>query len=565
MNEHQPLIVAVDTEGDGLNLLESELRRRYECDYGVFITSSADAALQRLEEARAAAEDVAVILAGCWLAQMDGIEFVEKARDFYPHARYGLLVDMGDREAGQMVLQATALGIVDGYGPRPLHAPDEGFNHYITRFLQEWHSEHRGGPKLVRIVGNRWEPRGHELRDLMQRNSLSYGFYDMDSEEGRALLAQAGADGQLPLVVLADGRSLFNPTNAELARALDVLTIYDLSEVPYDEVVDVVVVGAGPAGLSAAVYAASEGLRTVVIEREAIGGQAGMSSRIRNYLGFPSGIPGDELASRAYQQAWLFGADFSFGYDVVGMDVDGPHRILHLDDGKSLTTRAVVLAMGADYRHLDVPEVEAFTGAGVFYGAAAAEALVAKGEHVYVVGGGNSAGQAATFLAKHARWVTMVVRSSSLALKMSEYLIREIEHCDNVDVRVNTEIVGGGGTQRLEWLDLYDEVTGATERVKTPALFVLIGANPYTDWLPPAVQRRGTGYIPTGTDLLEDGQPPDDWPLQRPPFLLESSVPGVFAAGDVRFRSAKRVASAVGEGSITVHFIHQYLGELARA
>ncbi|MGY1737603.1 NAD(P)/FAD-dependent oxidoreductase [Geodermatophilus sp. SYSU D00684] len=398
------------------------------------------------------------------------------------------------------------------------------------------------------MVGERWAARSHEIRDLLSRNSVAYGFLDVTSEEGRALLREVGRPaGRLPVVVLFDGRVLEDPSGLQIADALGVRTRPDAR--PYD----VTVVGAGPAGLAAAVYGASEGLRTVVLETEAVGGQAGTSSLIRNYLGFPRGIPGADLAQRAYEQAWLLGAEFVYGPRAVGLEASGAGPVVSLSDGSTVTSRAVVLATGVTYRRLGVPSLDALVGAGVFYGAAAPEAQAMAGEEVYVVGGANSAGQAALHLARYARRVTLLVRGASLAATMSDYLIREIDAAANVTVRHGAEAVGGGGEGRLTHLVVRDRGGGDTETVPAAGLFVLIGAEPHTQWLPDAIHRDDAGYVLTGADRRGS-------PAGGGSHAFETSVPGVFAVGDVRHGSVKRVASAVGEGAIAIRMVHDHLG-----
>lgn len=560
----KPTILAIDNSEDALNVIEQELRRRYSADYEVVCELSESAALDKLAALRSAGRQLAVVLADCSLDQMSGTHFLLHARELHPDARRGLLVSWGDKSAAQTIIQAMALGYIDAYAVKPLSSPDESFHNFITGFLGDWSREHRPQSEMVRVVGERWARRSHELRDVLERNSIPFGFYEADSEEGRALLDRCRPfDGTLPVVVMFDGRWMADPSNVELADALHTSTLFDFSGIPQGEVVDVVIVGAGPTGLSAAVYAASEGLHTVVIEREAMGGQAGMSSRIRNYLGFPTGISGNELAARAYHQAWLFGADFTLTQEVVGLRPQGATRVVVLSDGTELASRTVILAMGAKYRQLDIEGIQPFIGAGVFYGAASAEAVAMRGKDVFVVGGGNSAGQAALHLARYARQVTLVVRGDSLERSMSEYLIMEIDGAANVYVRLNSEVVDGGGEHHLEWLQLANNVTGETENLPAAALFVMIGAVPQTGWLPPEIECDERGYVVTGQALVRPGVEATRWPLDRPPFLLETSLPGVFAAGDVRHRSVKRVASAVGEGSIAIQFIHEYLSEQA--
>jgi thioredoxin reductase (NADPH) len=398
------------------------------------------------------------------------------------------------------------------------------------------------------VIGKEQSPRVHELRDLLTRNNVPFGFHRADSAEGSAALQRLGLDQPSgPVVTLYTGVVLTDPANAEIAEALG------LNIRPAETTYDVVIVGAGPAGLAAAVYGASEGLRTVLLEREAFGGQAGTTSLIRNYLGFPRGVTGAELAGRAYEQAWMFGTQFVYGNPATSLATDGDLCIVGLQDGSAVTSRAVVIATGVSYRRLAVPELEPLSGAGVFYGAATTESQALAGKQAFVVGGGNSAGQAALHLSKYAQHVTILIRSKSLAASMSQYLIREIETAPNIEVRYRTEVAGGGGDGHLERLSLRDRDTGDTATEPADGLFVLIGAQPFTEWLPEAVGRDQWGYILTGPDLAER------WTLQREPYLLETSTPGVFAVGDVRHGSVKRVAAAVGDGSIAIRLAHDYL------
>jgi thioredoxin reductase (NADPH) len=411
---------------------------------------------------------------------------------------------------------------------------------------------------MVTVVGERWAARSYEFRDLMERNGIRGAFLDVDSPEGRALLERVGRpDGPFPVVVRFDGLVLTNPTNRETAEAMGGNQGFRENPRSYD----LAVVGAGPAGLSAAVYAASEGLRTVFLEREAIGGQAGTSSLIRNYLGFPFGVSGAELAARAVEQAWAFGAEIAVMHVVTGLRAEGRDRILTLMDGSEVTARAVVLATGASYQRLDVPGLDALVGAGVFYGGGVTEAQALEGRRVYVAGGGNSAGQAALHLAKYAERVTMVVRGAGLAASMSDYLVKEIEARPNIEVRLHTRVVGCSGERRLDGLTLHDSSSGETWSAPAAALFLLLGARPHTAWLPDEVLRDDHGFVLTGPDVDAVAGPMPG----RPRLLLETSMPGVFAAGDVRHGSVKRVASAVGEGGIAIQLVHQYLAEPSAA
>jgi len=546
--------MAVDDAPAALGILEQELDKRYGADYRVICEGNAEAGLQGLEQIQADGGQVALVLADQWMPTMTGVAFLTRAHRLHPTAQRALLIDWGDRSTAEPILQAATFGQIDDWVDKPSQPGDERFHQAISGFLYEWARLHRPRFQAVRVVGDRWSARSHELRDLLSRNSIPSGFYPVDSEEGQTLLGSVDATReQLPVVVLFDGRVLANPSNAALAEALGVRTR------PAATTYDVTVIGAGPAGLAAAVYGASEGLQTVILEHEAIGGQAGTSSKIRNYLGFPRGVSGAELAQRAYEQAWMLRADFVYGQRAVGLRAAGPDRMASLSDGSEVASRAVILATGVSYRRLGVTGLEALIGAGVFYGAAASEAQAMKGQEVYVVGGANSAGQAAVHLARYATHVTMLIRGSSLAATMSDYLVRELEAAPNVTVRLGLEVVDGHGDGRLTSLTLRDRRSGATETVPATALFVLIGAAPHTGWLPEAIQRDRWGFIVTGADLLQDGTPPPPWTLDRPPMLFESSMPGVFAVGDVRHGSIKRVASAVGEGSVAIRLIHEYL------
>ena len=552
----RPVLMAVDDEPAALAVIEGELGRRYGADYEVVCAATPEVGLHRLEQLKDDDGQLALVLADQWMPSMTGVELLGHARRLHPGAQRVLLINWGDRSTAEPILQASALGQIDDWTAKPWGPGDEFFHQAISGFLNEWARLHRPQFEVFQVVGEQWVPRSHEIRDLLSRNSIPFGFYPVDSEEGRALLGRVGVTGErLPVVVLFDGRVLVDPSNAELAQALGIKIRPEVTTY------DVTVVGAGPAGLAAAMYGASEGLATAVLEHEALGGQAGTSSMIRNYLGFPRGVSGAELAQRAYEQAWILGADFIYGPSAVGLRSMGADRVVALGDGSAATSRAVILATGVSWRRLGVPSLEALVGAGVFYGAAASEAPVVRGREVFVVGGANSAGQAAVHLARYAARVVMLVRGASLAEAMSDYLVREIQAAPNIVVRYSTEAVDGHGDGHLTALTLKDRTTGATETVPASALFILIGAEPHTDWLPESIRRDRWGFVLTGTDLLADGRPPAGWPLERPPMPLETSLPGVFAVGDVRHGSTKRVASAVGEGSIAIRLIHEYLSQ----
>ncbi len=552
----QPVLVAVDDDGDVLAALQAALARRYGTDYQVLAERSAAAGLQTLERLRRQDVAVALIIADQWMPYMTGLDLLARARQLHPSARRMLLIGVWDRSANQPMSQAMTLGRLDGWVLKPWDPAEEYLYLPVSEQLTEWiRATGQPGFVAIQIVGEQWTPRSHEIRDLLERNAIPYRFHAHDSEAGQQLLRERGQDGtRLPVLVLFDGRVLVDPTNAEGAAAIGLATRPEAGRY------DLVVVGAGPAGLSAATYGASEGLRTLMLEPEALGGQAGSSSLIRNYLGFPYGVSGRTLGQRASAQAILFGAELVYAR-AAGLRPAGQDRVVTLADGSQAVGRAVLVATGAAYRRLDAPGVEELVGAGVFYGAAVSEAPAMTGSRVFVVGAGNSAGQAAIHLAKYADRVTLLVRGDSLSRGMSDYLVKELQANDAIAVLLGTQVVAAGGAGRLEHLSLQDARTATTETVPAAALFILIGAQPRTEWLAGTLQLDEHGFVLTGPDLLQGGQPPSAWPLDRLPLLLETSLPGVFAAGDVRHRSIKRVASAVGEGSIAIQLVHDYLGE----
>jgi len=544
-----PVLLAVDEDAQSLSAVERELADRYSRSYRVVCVPSPEEAMAELEAMAAAGEDVALVLSAQWLSQTTGSELLSKVRALHPHAQRGLLIEWGswgDGRTGEAIFQAMARRQIEYYVIRPSRTPDELFHQSVSTFLLEWAHAQRVSPHTVHIVGDSWTGRAYELREVLGRCAVPHAFVLADSPDGRALVTETGEEGGLPLVVFPNGTVLADPTNLELASAAGA-TID-----PKRREFDVVIVGAGPAGLSAAVYGASEGLRTLVVDDGGIGGQATSSSLIRNYLGFPRGVSGRRLAERAYEQAWVFGAKFAFMHDATAIRRDGDRVYVSLSDGGEVSARAVVLATGATYRRLGVEEIEALVGAGVFYGGPASEAPALAGQQVYVVGGANSAGQAALHLAEFAERVTLVVRAESLDAGMSHYLARQVEGAPNIEVRLGTEVVGGGGEGRLQRLVLRARAEEAMETVPADALFLTIGARPNTDWLPAACARDG-GFVRTGADVVDDGS----WPLERAPLSLETSIPGVFAAGDVRHGSMNRVASAVGEGSIAIKLVHE--------
>lgn len=551
------MILAVDDEAATLARTGQELRNRYGSDYQVACEGSAAEGLQKLRDLKADGQGVALVLADRAMREMDGVEFLMRAHRICPTAKRLLLVDPFVRQDWKGVPRAMVLGRIDYVEYKPGPPPNERFHEVVTSFLREWTRPYRSEANaVVRVVGDRRSPRSYETRDLLERHAVPHAFYPADSERGREVLREAKRTAErLPVWSLSDGRVLVDPSNEEAADALggtgDRAGCRDF---------DVVVVGGGPAGLAAAVYGASEGLSTVVLEGEAMGGQAGTSSLIRNYLGFARGVSGQELAYQAFQQASLFGADFRMMRSATALGRVEDRLAVDLSDGTRVTGRSVVLTIGASYRRLGVPEVEAYTGTGVFYGAATTEARSLEDQEVYVVGGANSAGQAAMHLSKYASRVTLILRGEALRTRMSDYLVKEIEAASNIRVRTGTRVTGADGDGRLERLTLEEYALGRAETVPAAALFVLIGAEPRTGWLPEEVMRDEKGFVLTGQDLLGDGRLPSGWVLDRPPMPLETSIPGVFCAGDARHGSVKRVASAVGEGSMTIPLVHLHLG-----
>jgi thioredoxin reductase (NADPH) len=540
----------VDEDVGALRDVERELRDRYARHYRIMCMRSSREARACLEDLAAAGDEVALILAGQWLSGMTGSELLDEARHLHPHAKRGLLIawgGWGDRATGEAIFDSIAHGRIDHYVLRPSASPDELFHQAISSLLLEWAEAHRASPYTIHVVGESWSGRSYELRDVLGRCAMPHSFCLADSNDGRALVAEAGEGAKLPIVVFPDGTVLTDPSDAELARAAG-------SPVNPERMdFDLVIVGAGPAGLSAAVYGASEGFSTLVVDEGGVGGQATSSSLIRNYLGFPRGVSGRRLAQQAYQQAWVFGANFAFFQKATDLRSERDRLLVTLSDSGRVRARAVLLATGASYRRLGVPALEALNGAGVFYGGPASEAPAMAGQDVFVLGGANSAAQAALYLARYAKSVTLVARAQSLGAGMSHYLVRQVEATPRLRVRLGTEIVGGGGDGWLEHLVLRDRRTGSEENVDADGLFLMIGARPHTEWLPREVDRDARGFVLTGADLRDDHA----WPLDRNPFLLETSMPGVFATGDVRHGSVKRVASAVGEGSVAIQLLHR--------
>ncbi|HSJ54781.1 MAG TPA: FAD-dependent oxidoreductase [Anaerolineae bacterium] len=550
----KPVLLTVDDDPEVLQVVGQDLRRHYGKEYRILQAGSADEAVQTTEQLRLRGDDLALFLVDQRMPGKNGVEFLQEAMQHYPGAMRVLLTAYSDTEAA---IRAINDARVHHYLLKPWHPPEQHLYPILDDLLAEWQATFRPSFAGVRVIGHRWSPKSHETKEFMARNQVPYSWLDLEKEpEAARLLVQFGIESpKLPLVVFPDGEFLQAPSNQQIAEKVGLQTRAE------SQLYDLIVVGGGPAGLAAAVYGASEGLSTLVIEREAPGGQAGMSSRIENYLGFPSGISGGELARRAVIQARRFGAEILSTQDVVGLVVRGAYRGVILRDGTEVGARAVVVATGVSYRRLEVPGIDALTGAGVYYGAGMTEGQSARGEDVYIVGGANSAGQAAVYFADYARMVTMLVRAESLSISMSHYLVERLQATSNICIRTCSQVTGAMGNEHLEALILTDTNSGQVETVPATSLFIFIGARPHTEWLGQEVLRDKHGFVLAGLELMDKNRPPV-WQLHRPPYPLETSVPGVFVAGDVRQGSIKRVASAVGEGSIVVQFIHRYLAEV---
>jgi thioredoxin reductase (NADPH) len=544
-------ILTVDDDPGVSRAVARDLRRRYGERHRIVRAESGETALDALRQMKLRGELVSVILADYRMPQMNGIEFLERAMDVYPMARRVLLTAYADTSAA---IDAINVVDLDHYLLKPWDPPEEKLYPVVDAMLDAWLATDHRPVTETKVVGHRWSARSNEVRDFLARNQVPYRWYASGEPEGERLLAAAGADGlTLPIVITEDGEALVAPADAELAAKVG------LSTVPAADFYDLIIIGGGPAGLGSAVYGASEGLRTVLVERTATGGQAGQSSRIENYLGFPDGVSGAQLTNRARRQARKFGAEVLTTRDVVGLEATGSGRSVRFADGGTISAHTVILATGVSYRKLDAPGVADLAGRGIFYGSALTEAAGCAGQDVYIVGGANSAGQAAVYLARTARSVTILVRAPSLRTSMSHYLIQQIEDIPAISVRTCTEVIAAEGSDHLERLTLRDSSSGATETVDAPMMFVFIGAAPLTGWLEGVVARDSRGFIIAGPDLSPGGGQPRGWPLDRAPYHLETSVPGVFVAGDARSESAKRVASAVGEGAMAVMFVNRYL------
>jgi thioredoxin reductase (NADPH) len=544
-------ILSVDDDPGVSRAVARDLRRRYGDRHRIVRAESAAAGLDALRQMKLRGELVAVILADYRMPELNGIEFLEQAMDIYPGARRVLLTAYADTGAA---IDAINVVDLDHYLLKPWDPPEEKLYPVVDALLDAWmDSDHRPVPE-TKVVGHRWSARSSEVREFLARNQVPYRWYNSDEPEGKRLLDAAGADAQsLPVVITADGQPLIEPSDAELAARVGLATT------PAKDFYDLIVIGGGPAGLGAAVYGASEGLRTVLVERLATGGQAGQSSRIENYLGFPDGVSGAQLTDRARRQATKFGAEVLTTREVVGLEKCGSARRVTFADRTSIDAHTVILATGVSYRRLGAPGLDELTGRGVYYGSALTEAAACAGQDVYVVGGANSAGQAAVYLSRHAKSVTILVRGPSLERSMSYYLIKQIAAIESISVRTCTEVVSACGEGHLEQLTLRNTADGTSETADAHLLFLFIGAAPLTDWLDGVVARDADGFVLAGPDLSIAGERPARWELDRMPYHLETSVPGVFVAGDARAESAKRVASAVGEGALAVMLVHRYL------
>ena len=551
----KPVLLTVDDDAEVLRAVERDLRRHYADRYRVLRAESGATALEALRGLKKRNDAVSLFLVDQRMPHMTGVEFIGQAMDLYPNAKRVLLTAYADTDAA---IRAINDAKIHHYLLKPWDPPEEHLYPALDDLLEDWRASFRPPFDGPRVLGHRWSPDSYAVRDFLARNQVPYRWLDVETAERDAEVRRLAEivraeTTQLPVVLFTDGSSLANPSATQLAEKLGLRV---RAEMAFH---DLVIVGGGPAGLAAAVYGASEGLRTVMIEREAPGGQAGMSSRIENYLGFPSGLSGADLARRAVAQARRFGVEILTPQQAVAVRVEGPSRIVNLADGSELGSKALLIATGVSYRKLDVPGADGLQGRGVYYGSAMTEAMACRDEDVYIVGGANSAGQAAMYFSKYARRVVMLVRGGSLAASMSQYLIEQIKRTPNIHVETGTRVAEVHGEGRLEAISIHCAESGQSDKVPAASLFVFIGAEPLTDWLRGVVERDQRGFILTGSDLMHDGKRPQGWTLDRDPYLPETNVPGIFAVGDVRHGSVKRVASGVGEGSIAVQFIHQYL------
>ena len=551
----KPVILAVDDEPTVLSAVARDLRREYGQQYRVMRADSGVGALELVQQLKLRNVPVALFLVDQRMPLMSGVEFLVEAIELFPDAKRVLLTAYADTEAAISAINEVDL---NHYLMKPWDPPEEHLYPVLTDLLDDWQASFAPPFEGIRVIGHQLSPHSHQIKDFLSRNLVPYQWLDVEiDEEARGLLELSGSDGsRLPVVLFPDGLSLTQPTNVEIAEKIGLRTYPGL---PF---YDLVIVGAGPAGLAAAVYGASEGLSTLLVEGEAPGGQAGTSSRIENYLGFPGGLSGGDLSRRAVAQASRFGAEILTPLEATRIRAQDPYRFVSLTGGSEISCHALLIATGVSYRKLAAPGIERLTGAGVYYGAAITEAMACQGKDVFIVGAGNSAGQAAMYLSRYASSVTMVVRGSSIAKSMSHYLVSQIESHERIAVWTHSTVAEVDGDARLEDITIADVTTGETQRVPAFALFIFIGAKPHTDWVGDVVERDPQGFILTGRSLVRGGRRPKGWHLDRDPFFLETSVPGIFAAGDVRHRSVKRVASAVGEGSMAVQFVHQYLSRV---
>jgi thioredoxin reductase (NADPH) len=554
----RPAILTVDDDVDVLRSIERDLRQRYSEKYRILAAESGQAALGILRRLQQRNEAVALLLVDHRMPQMNGIETLLEAIKIYPDAKRVLLTAYADTEAAIKAINEVQL---NHYLLKPWHPPEEHLYPVLDDLLEDWYAGYRPPFEGVRVLGTRWSPKSYELRDFLARHQVPYQWLDADSadrlpEIRRLMESFDGHTPQLPVVFFPAGERMEQPGPGDLAEKLGLRTRAGL------EFYDVAIVGGGPAGLAASVYGASEGLKTVMVEREAPGGQAGLSSRIENYLGFPSGLSGAVFARRAVDQARRFGVEIVSPQEVSGVRVEGPYRYLKLSDGHELSCHALILALGVQWRKLGIPGEDRLQGAGIYYGAGSTEAVSCRDEVVYLVGGANSAGQAAMYFSKFAGRVIMLVRGPSLAATMSQYLIDQISKTANIQVEFNSTVAEVHGEEHLEAISISCMSSGETQQVPATGLFIFIGAEPHTAWLDGLVERDDRGFILTGQSLMQDGKPPKGWNLDRPPGLLETNVPGIFAVGDVRHGSVKRVASGVGEGSVAIQFVHQYLSKI---
>jgi thioredoxin reductase (NADPH) len=553
----KPILLSVDDDTDVLRAIERDLRSHYGAEYRVLASDSPQAALDLLKQLKVRNDSVALLLADQRMPKMDGVGFLQEAREIFPEAKRALLTAYADTSAAISAINEVNINY---FFLKPWDPPQEHLYPQLDDLLDDWQASYRPTFEGIRVLGTRWSPRSYELRDFLARNRVPYQWIDVevsanDPETKRLLEALGGDAASLPVVLFPDGTRLLETVPAQIAQKVGLRTRAQTS------FYDLAIVGGGPAGLAAAVYGASEGLHTVIIEREAPGGQAGMSSRIENYLGFPNGLSGGDLARRAVVQAQRFGVEI-LSQEAVGVRTEGSYRIVKLADGNEISCHALMIATGVQWRRLEAPGIDRLQGAGIYYGGGATEAFSCKGEIVYVVGGANSAGQAAMNFAKYAERVVILVRGESLASTMSQYLIDQIKETPNIQLWTHASVAEAHGDIHLEEISVLCSDTNKVERVPTSAMFIFIGALPRTDWLAELVERDERGFILTGPDLLWNGKRPRGWTQERDPYLLETNVPGLFAVGDVRHGSVKRVASGVGEGSVAVQFIHQYLSKV---